>query len=105
MSAPQPDPGKDAIRITSARQSRAEELATRQRRYLLSMTIRLVCFVAAVAVGPGWLRWVLVAGAVFLPYIAVVLANNPDQRADAFEVRGAPHPELPTSRAAKELDE
>ena len=39
------------------------------------MTLRTLCFVGAVAVGPGILRWVLIAGAVFLPYVAVVLAN------------------------------
>ena len=44
---------------------------------------------AAVAVGPGWLRWVLIAGAVFLPYVAVVLANAGDQHEDAFDVPGA----------------
>ncbi len=44
-------------------------MAARQRRYVISMAIRTVCFVAAVAVGPGWLRWVLVAGAVFLPLL------------------------------------
>ena len=75
-----------AVEITSAPQTRAAEQAGRQRRYLISMTLRTLCFVGAVAVGPGVLRWVLVAGAAFLPYIAVVLAN-----AQATLASGRPH--------------
>ena len=48
-------------------------------RYLLSMGIRTVCFVLAI-VTTGPLRWILVAAAVFLPYVAVVLANATDRR-------------------------
>ncbi len=59
-------------------------MRSRQRRYAWSMSIRLVCFVAAVAVGPGVLRWVLVGAAVFLPLFAVVMANANDQRDDGF---------------------
>lgn len=71
----------DAVRITTAAPSRNEEIAARQKRYIWSMAVRTVCFVAAVAVGPGALRWVLIAGAVFLPYIAVVMANaGPSRR-------------------------
>jgi len=81
---------QDAVRITTARSSAAEDMRSRQRRYALSMTIRLVCFVAAVAVGPGVLRWVLVAAAVFLPLFAVVMANAGDQRDDGFTLPNAP---------------
>ena len=80
----------EAVRITSAAASHEADLANRQRRYAISMTIRTVCFVAAVAVGPGWLRWVLIAGAVLLPYVAVVLANAEDQREDSFNVPNTP---------------
>lgn len=65
----------DAVRITNAAPARGEEIAARQRRYLFSMAIRTACFVGAIVVGPGWLRWVLIVGAVVLPYIAVVLAS------------------------------
>ena len=37
----------------------------RTRRYLISMAIRTVCFIAAILVD-GWLTWVLFAGAVIL---------------------------------------
>lgn len=47
----------------------------RMRRYLISMSVRTLCFVLAVVAG-GWLRWVFVAFAVFLPYVAVVAANS-----------------------------
>lgn len=48
------------------------------------MTIRTLCFIAAVLVGPNWFRWVLIAGAVFLPYVAVVMANAVNARDDGF---------------------
>ena len=85
----------DAVRITTARNNAADDMRSRQRRYAISMTIRLVCFVGAVAVGPGVLRWVLVAAAVFLPLFAVVMANANDQRDDGFS--------LPTNAGAHEL--
>lgn len=95
---------RDAVRITTAPTSRSDELATRQRRYAISMTIRTVCFLAGVAVGPGWLRWVLMAGAVFLPYIAVVMANTEDQRADAFRLEdGSWSPELEAGSTPEEV--
>ena len=51
------------------------------------MGLRTVCFVGAVVVGPGILRWVLVVGAVFLPYVAVVLANAAAPRRGDSEVQ------------------
>ena len=64
----------EAVRITSAAASRNADIAARQKRYLISMSIRTACFLLAV-VTHGPLRWVLVAAAVVLPYIAVVMAN------------------------------
>lgn len=77
----------DAVRITTARTRRGEERDGRVRGYLISMTVRVACFGAAVAVGPGVLRWVLMAGAVFLPYIAVVMANAADLRSEDQPLR------------------
>ena len=79
----------DAVRITTAARSRREEIAARQRRYLISMGIRTLCVIGAVVVGPGWLRWVLIAGAVLLPYVAVVMANATDRRVDDSELPSA----------------
>lgn len=80
----------EVLSITTAPQTYDEEVRGRQRRYLFSMAIRTVCFVGAVAVGNGVLRWVLVVGAVFLPYVAVVMANRvtPRPPADAPEAPG-----------------
>lgn len=52
-----------------------QDQARRTRRYLIQMGIRLLCFLGAIAVGPVWLKFVLIAAAVVLPYIAVLGAN------------------------------
>lgn len=40
------------------------------------MSVRMVCFVLMFVIQPyGWYTWVLAAGAIFLPYFAVVVAN------------------------------
>jgi hypothetical protein len=61
--------------VTTARTGHSEEMSGRQRRYLISMTIRVVFLVLAIFVFSGWLRLVGIAGAIVLPWIAVVLAN------------------------------
>ncbi len=60
--------------ITHARRSHSDDLDYRVTRYLISMAIRTVCLILVVVVD-GWMRWVFAAGAVFLPYIAVIMAN------------------------------
>jgi len=50
------------------------------------MAIRTLCFVGAVGVGPGWLRWVLVVGAFILPYVAVVMANSASPRIEGADL-------------------
>lgn len=65
--------------ITDAQGSTSAELSRRQKRYVITMLFRLACFIAIFFV-PGVWRWVLGAGAVFLPYIAVILANQADTR-------------------------
>lgn len=49
------------------------------RNYFVSMAIRTICFVLAIFLH-GWPRWVCVALAVVLPYIAVVFANAVQRR-------------------------
>lgn len=66
--------GQEVFSITSAPESHSSELGTREKRYAISMGIRTLCFIGAVIV-TGPLRWVLIAGAVILPYTAVILAN------------------------------
>jgi hypothetical protein len=66
--------GDPVYTITGAQRALSDEQAGRTRRYLISMSIRTACFIAAVLV-PGWPRWFLIAGALLLPYLAVVVAN------------------------------
>jgi len=63
------------VRITTATRSHAEDIGGRQRRYLISMGIRTLCFVLAVFSIGHWFMWLFIAGSVLLPYVAVVLAN------------------------------
>jgi hypothetical protein len=65
--------------ITSARRGVRDDVERRTRRYLISMGVRTGCFLGAVVAG-GWLRWVLIAGALVLPYLAVVFANGGRER-------------------------
>lgn len=70
-----------SFNITSAGISAVEDREKRIRVYFIMMTIRLACVTSLIWVR-GW--WVLLVafGAVFLPYIAVLLANEPDHRAN-----------------------
>jgi hypothetical protein len=70
---PKGDP-VEVFTITDAQRGLSVEQVGRTRRYLVSMGIRTACVVGAIFV-PGWPRWVLIAGAVVLPYLAVVIAN------------------------------
>lgn len=80
----------EPVVITDARGSSSQELSQRVKRYTYAMAFRMVCFIGMVFV-EGWLRWTLLAFAVFLPYVAVVLANQTDQRTTASEIEhGAP---------------
>src|SRR5690606_41981793 len=44
-------------------------------KYTIAMSVRVVC-IALCLVVPGWWIAIPAAGAVFLPYLAVVIANN-----------------------------
>lgn len=74
------------MRITTAPANQHDDIDRRRRRYLISMSIRTLCFLGAVFVGDGWLRWVLVAGAFLLPYVAVVMANSASPRIEGAEL-------------------
>lgn len=91
----------EPVRITTAARNPEEDIASRQKRYVISMSIRLVCFLAAAAFAPHWPMWLLLAGAVFLPYVAVVGANAKDMRRDDFELEPAsPQWALPSGHGA-----
>jgi len=46
----------------------------RMRNYLIAMGVRVACLIALLFVRDWWML-VFAAGAIFLPYVAVVLAN------------------------------
>ncbi len=58
------------------------ERRRRMIRYTVAMTIRVVCLILGMFV-QGWLMWVCFAGAILLPYIAVILANDIQVRAES----------------------
>ena len=55
------------------------------------MGIRTLCFIGAVVVGDGLLRWVLIAGAFILPYIAVVMANSASPQVEGADMEPMDH--------------
>ncbi len=61
--------------VTSIQVSPEAERRSRFIKYTIAMVIRVICIVLAVAVPISWLTLIFVAGAVFLPYFAVVIAN------------------------------
>lgn len=82
---PRPFPGKftaagrsaEVESITRARIGLAEDVRTRQRRYVTAMSIRTACVVLMAAT---WGRWPVLAlgalaGALVIPYVAVVVAE------------------------------
>jgi hypothetical protein len=71
--------GHQTYLVTEAAQSRSAEINQRQRRYLIMMGIRVVCFVVTVVLflnHGGWLTVIPAFGAIALPYFAVVIANS-----------------------------
>ena len=88
----------DAVRITTASTSAAQDIAARQKRYVLAMGFRTICFVAAIFVTITWARILLVIAALVLPYVAVVMANAGTSKSDGFALVNGPsgEKELPT---------
>jgi len=90
--------GNAPIRITTASPGAGADIDSRQKRYLVAMGVRTLCFlvVAGLAIshaGPGWLPWIFVVAAVVLPYVAVVMANAASTKTDGFELRAGPSQE------------
>jgi hypothetical protein len=80
------------VRITTASAGAGADIASRQKRYVITMGVRTLCFVAVAAlaithIGPAWLPWIFVVGAVVLPYVAVVMANAASTKSDGFALR------------------
>src|SRR5262249_3886135 len=83
--------------VTEAQRSKTEDISYRERRYLIMMAIRVVCFVVAVIVfaqGGGWLTAIPAVGAIVIPYFAVVFANGGREPSNSKGFR-AYEPHLP----------
>lgn len=99
---------KDMVRhsqqITTADTALDDDMRTRIIKYSITMGIRTVCFVAAYfafVAGLHILMWICVAGAVILPYPAVIFANAGRERTNdntAALLDHAPQTELPPAR-------
>ena len=63
--------------ITTAAPGHSEDMHKRMVRYATAMGIRMVCIILLFVVD-GWFKLIAVAGAVFLPWVAVVIANAQD---------------------------
>jgi hypothetical protein len=82
-------------------------MSSRVRRYTYTMAFRTACFVAMIFV-PGVFRWVLFGCAVFLPLIAVILANQANRRsASRWATAAIPTPasDAPQLTTGHESDE
>ena len=65
--------------VTEAKRPMSEDISYRERRYLLMMGIRVLCFLTAILLfvsHAGWLAAIPAAGAILIPYFAVVFANG-----------------------------
>lgn len=83
------------IAITALPVSPSDDQRRRFITYTVTMAIRVACIIACLF-ATGWWQLLLLAGAVVLPYIAVVLANV--SRANLSEEPEAPGPlEVPST--------
>jgi hypothetical protein len=64
--------------ITDAAAAHSDDMRERMIKYAVAMGIRMVCLILIFVVD-GWFKLIAVAGAVFLPWIAVVIANGSDK--------------------------
>ncbi|WP_344879553.1 DUF3099 domain-containing protein [Zhihengliuella alba] len=62
--------------ITDAEEAHSVDVHSRMFKYTLTMGIRVACFIAAFFFLDSWFVWVCLAGATFLPWVAVVIANG-----------------------------
>jgi uncharacterized membrane protein len=88
--------GRDGepVLITEAQPSLDDQLSARRKKYLIMMFTRIVCLIlAAVFYHNPWLLAVFVAGAVALPWMAVLIANDrPPKKAQRISRFGG-HPD------------
>lgn len=94
--------GAEVFRITGARQGLADDVRGRQRRYVISMSVRTVSVVLA-AVLWNVERHVAIVGlalGILLPYVAVVIANAGRENAPSLPSTFVSEPLRPAVGAA-----
>lgn len=99
---------RPAQSATSLGRAPKDDADQRMKKYVIMMTIRVVCFILMVVVTPySWYTWIFGAGAAFLPYIAVVIANagtQPDgHRAESPERQVTAGPEVAPRPASPDV--
>ena len=70
--------GTEVHSITDAAAAHSDEMRERMIKYAVAMGIRMVCLILIFVVD-GWFKLIPVLGAVFLPWVAVVIANGSDR--------------------------
>lgn len=74
MSVPQREP--QHVNVTTARHSHADDIALRQRRYMVTQSVRILCVLLGVLLPvPIGVKGLFFVGAVALPWFGVVMAN------------------------------
>ncbi|HEY5835242.1 DUF3099 domain-containing protein [Streptomyces sp.] len=112
--------GPEVFRITGARAGLSEDIRSRQRRYIISMSVRTVSVILTVVL---WnverpLAWATLVLGALLPYVAVVYANAgrekgpgqpetylpPSERPSPEAIEAEPSPERVTEPPADRHD-
>jgi hypothetical protein len=95
--------------VTSLEISPEIERRNRFVKYTIAMIVRVICVVLAVIVPLGWLTLVFAAGAVFLPYFAVIIANAQGASSSKSKAASAEAPTISISadafKSAKKQDD
>ena len=76
MSLQSPRRDEQVVTVTTAHLSHTDDIALRERRYVATQMVRVVCVVLGVALPvPVPVKLLLFLGAVCLPWFGVVMAN------------------------------
>lgn len=101
---------------TSLPRDPRDEAHTRMTKYFAMMGVRLTCLILMVVVTPySWYTWIFAAGAIVLPYFAVVIANvssgqdqarlvPPERQLESPAPAAAPEPTVPPVIRIREAD-
>lgn len=90
---------QDSAAVTELPLSPEQERRSRFIKYMVAMTIRVVC-VFLCLVTPGWWLLIPATGAIVLPYFAVIIANEAGSRRRTVLRPGALVPRLRRDDAA-----